>query len=180
MKRRPPWLLAMLMTSAALSAAIGAMATTASPVPPKAASAPTTRLGVAIADDLKQRTATDARQASALDLREQTLRAAQARLNATLKAKEQADQAATSNAGTGRTGGAGDTPDQFETLARIYQAMKPAKAAPVFSRLDIDVQYLVAKRMRERSTAMILAAMQPEAAARLSMALAGKKPETGK
>lgn len=179
MKRQRPWLLTMLMTSAALSAAIGAMATTA-PAPPTAASAPTTRLGVAIADDLKQRSVTDASQASALDLREQTLRATQARLNATLKAKEQADKAATSNAATGRAPNNGDAPDPFDTLARIYQAMKPAKAAPVFSRLDIDVQYLVAKRMRERSTAMILAAMQPEAAARLSMALAGKKSETGK
>jgi flagellar motility protein MotE (MotC chaperone) len=179
MKQQRPWLLTMLITSAALSAAIGAMATTA-PAPPKVASAPTTRLGAAIADDLKQRAAADAGQANALDLREQTLRAAQARLNATLKAKEQADQSATSNSAAGRAPGGADTPDQFDTLARIYQAMKPAKAAPVFSRLDLDVQYLVAKRMRERSTAMILAAMQPEAAARLSMALAGKKPETGK
>ncbi|WP_010410974.1 magnesium transporter MgtE N-terminal domain-containing protein [Citromicrobium sp. JLT1363] len=52
--------------------------------------------------------------------------------------------------------------------------MKPKQAAPVFEQLDIDVQIAVARKMRERSTAQILAAMTPQGAARLSMALAGK------
>ncbi|MDB5670946.1 MAG: signal peptide protein, partial [Alphaproteobacteria bacterium] len=59
---------------------------------------------------------------------------------------------------------------------RIYQSMKPAKAAIVFEQLAMDVQMQVAKRMRDRSTAMIMAAMTPNGAASLSMALARKHP----
>ena len=66
-------------------------------------------------------------------------------------------------------------PDQFDDLAKIYQAMKPAAAALVLEQLDLDVQMRVAQRMRERSTAMILAAMTPKAAAALTMALARRQ-----
>jgi flagellar motility protein MotE (MotC chaperone) len=55
--------------------------------------------------------------------------------------------------------------------------MKPAKAAVVFEKLAMDVQMKVAQRMRERSTAMILASMTPKGAAALSMALARRYPE---
>ena len=54
--------------------------------------------------------------------------------------------------------------------------MKPAKAAVIFERLDMEVQTEVAKRMRERSTALIVSNMSPNAAVQLSMALAGKRP----
>ena len=54
--------------------------------------------------------------------------------------------------------------------------MKPAKAAPVFEQLDLEVQYLVAKKMRERSAALLLAAMSPDAAAELSRRMAGRPP----
>jgi flagellar motility protein MotE (MotC chaperone) len=50
--------------------------------------------------------------------------------------------------------------------------MKPAKAAIVFEQLDLDVQLKVARKMRERSTGMMLAAMTPKGAARLTMAMA--------
>ena len=168
-----PAMLVMLIGAAATSAAMSA-AGIASP-PHEAASAephaPATRLGTAITDDIAQRDSKAAREARALDLREQAVKAAQARLAASLTAQQQA-------AGSPAAGqpGAAATPDQFDTLARIYAAMKPAKAAPVFAQLDLEVQYLVAKKMRERSAAMLLAAMEPDAAARLSMALAGKKP----
>jgi flagellar motility protein MotE (MotC chaperone) len=172
-------MLTMLIGSATLSVGIGAIAAANAPAT-ATKSAPKTRLGASISDDLKQRATADAGQASALDLREQTIRAAQARLNASLKAKQEAEKAspdAAGEAGAGTGTSPGSTPDQYDTLARIYQAMKPAKAAPVFAQLDLEVQYLVAKKMRERSTAMILAAMDPQAAARISMALAsGKKP----
>ena len=46
---------------------------------------------------------------------------------------------------------------------------------PECVRLDMDVQMEVAQRMRDRSTALILAAMTPQGAAALSMALARKR-----
>ena len=38
------------------------------------------------------------------------------------------------------------------------------------------MQYLVAKKMRDRSAALLLAAMSPDAAAKLSMRMAGRLP----
>ena len=104
---------------------------------------------------------------SALDLREQAARAAEARLTTQMQTRPPADSRANARPDPQE--------DQFDSLARIYQAMKPAKAAKVFEQLDLEVQLGVAKRMRDRSTAMLLAAMTPEGAARLSMALAGRE-----
>lgn len=166
-----PALLTMLIGAAALTAAMSAVGI-ASPVAQQSGNkAPATRLGTSIADDLARQQSKAAGEARALDLREQAIKAAQARLAASAQAAGQVPA-------NGAPGGpnAEPVPDQFDTLARIYQAMKPAKAALVMSQLDIDVQYMVAKRMKERATAAILAAMDPQSAARLTMALAGKKP----
>ena len=53
--------------------------------------------------------------------------------------------------------------------------MKPARAAPIFEKLDIEVQSQVARRMRDQVTAQIMSNMSPAAAVKLSMALAGRK-----
>jgi len=126
-----------------------------------------TRLGTAIDDDLNARDADAARRARALDLREQAARAAEARLKAQLEAQK-AEQSPATDPNAPPPG------QQYDDLAKIYQAMKPAKAAVIFEQLDLDVQMQVAQRMRERATGMILAAMSPKAAATLSMALAHK------
>ncbi|WP_375419899.1 MotE family protein [uncultured Sphingomonas sp.] len=133
---------------------------------------PQTRLGVAIADDVDARDKSAVRRGRSLDLREQAIRAAEARLKADLETR-----AAPVGAGAPGIVAAGEpaVPDQFDDLAKIYQAMKPAAAALVLEQLDLDVQMRVAQRMRERSTAMILAAMTPKAAAALTMALARRQ-----
>ena len=130
-----------------------------------AAEAPTSRLGVAIASDISARDTAAARRNRALDLREQAAQAAESRLRA-------APQPAVATPG-GEAPAAG--PDQYDDLARIYQVMKPAAAAVVLEQLDLDVQMRVAQKMRERSTAMILAAMTPKGAAALTMAMARRR-----
>ncbi|HEU0065902.1 MAG TPA: hypothetical protein VFQ57_01540 [Sphingomonas sp.] len=133
---------------------------------------PRNRLGVAIDSDLSARDRQAAGRRRALDLREQAVRAAEARMrsNAPTQTDPDAAAAATQNGGGGA--GADGGTDQYDNLARIYQAMKPAAAATVLEQLDLDVQMRVAQKMRERSTAMIMAAMTPKAAATLTMALA--------
>lgn len=154
-----PSLLLLMAGASALTVIANAAALTA----PQQAAAPKTRLGNAIEQDLKTNEAAAARRKRALDLREQTAKAAEARLQAELEARQK------------ETAAGGEPAEaQFDNLARIYQAMKPAKAAMVFEQLDMEVQMKVAQRMRERSTAMILAAMTPKGAAALSMALARK------
>ncbi|RYY34104.1 MAG: hypothetical protein EOP59_16795, partial [Sphingomonadales bacterium] len=61
---------------------------------------------------------------------------------------------------------------RYSDLARIFQSMKPAKAAPVFEKLTPEVQFQVAQRMRDRNAAMMMQAMSADAAATLGMALA--------
>jgi len=139
-----------------------------------ASDVPETRLGAAIKQDIATRDQATARRNRALTLREQVAKASEERIKADLRARqEQADVAVATPAGPGHP--TEDT--QYDELAKIYQAMKPARAAAVFEQLDMDVQMKVAQRMRERSTAMILAAMSPSGAADLSMSLARKAPK---
>jgi flagellar motility protein MotE (MotC chaperone) len=154
---RPSLLLMTAAVSALAAAANGVSA--ASPQDGPA----TTRLGTSIQSDLNAHDSAAARRKRALDMREQAAAAAEARLQAQAEAGRKAAAA----------GPAAATPEaQFDELARIYQAMKPARAAPVFEQLTMEVQLKIAQRMRERSTAMLLAAMTPKGAAALSMALA--------
>lgn len=126
---------------------------------------PSTRLGTQVAGELAQQRRSSAQRDRALDLREQALKAAQQRM------ARQAKEAATPPAPTGSPTPSPDD-KRYEDLARIFQAMKPARAAPVFEKLTPAVQLQVARRMRERSAALIMSAMSPESAAALGMALA--------
>ena len=163
MHRLRPRLLVLTAIAAAFSiVANGVGAVTAAKAPP------TTRLGVAIQKDVTAMEAAATQRNRALDLREAAARATEARLKADLAERVPAPGKA------GAEAGAPEPDEQFDSLARVYQAMKPARAAAIFEQLDIDVQMQVAKRMRDRSTAMILAAMSPKGAATLSMALARK------
>ncbi|EIZ78740.1 hypothetical protein WSK_2788 [Novosphingobium sp. Rr 2-17] len=157
-----------------LLTAIAAMLSTVTHAVTAASDVPESRLGTAIKQDIATRDQATARRNRALVLREQVAKASEERIKADLRARqEQADLAAATSAGPGRT--ADDA--QYDNLAKIYQAMKPARAAAVFEQLDMDVQMKVAQRMRERSTAMILASMSPAGAADLSMSLARKTPK---
>lgn len=162
-----------LLVLTAIAATLSTVAQGMTAVAP-AEDAPPTRLGTAIKQDLATRDQSTARRNRALALREQVAKATEERIKADLRARqEQADLAANA----GGPGGKSAADAQYDNLARIYQAMKPAKAALIFEQLDLDVQMKVAVRMRERSIAMILAAMSPAAAADLSMSLAHKSPK---
>lgn len=162
---RPSLLLLM-----AAASAIAAVANAASIATGDQDGTAKTRLGNSIERDLSARDQDAAKRQRALDLREQAAKAAEARLAADVEAKQKEAAAGA----PGAPGAPSPAEAQFDELARIYQAMKPAKAAVVFEQLDMEVQMKVAQRMRPTSTASILAAMSPRAAAALSMALARK------
>jgi flagellar motility protein MotE (MotC chaperone) len=61
---------------------------------------------------------------------------------------------------------------RIQMLVKIYEAMKPQDAAQIFDQLDMPVLLRVLKRMKERKTAPILAAMSPEKAKAITTALA--------
>jgi flagellar motility protein MotE (MotC chaperone) len=151
-------LLPLLATAATLSIVTHALEAAEAPPP--------TRLATAIREELAARDKALADKARAIELRERAARAIEQRMAATPP-----EPAAPAAPAAGPKAGA-ETPAPYESLATIYQAMKPAKAAAVMERLELPVQVEIASRMRERSAALILAQMQPDAAAALSMALA--------
>lgn len=132
------------------------------------AGAPATRLGAAIEDGLSNRARALEERERSLELRAavaaatekraadrlQALAAERARLEQLHAAQKEAENA------------------RLQSLARVYAAMRPKEAALRLSELELDLQVDIAIRMKERVTANILGAMQPEAAAKLSAALA--------
>ena len=174
-----PSLLMMMAGAAALSTlahGVSASGTSQEKAPAKASQS---RLGSAIQSEMSENRQTAKERERALDLREQAIRASEKRLKDSVQNQQQqrprADDAAATRAGA-KADKEAEEAETLDQLARIYQSMKPKQAAVVFEQLDIDVQIAVARKMRERSTAQILAAMTPAGAARLSMALAGKRP----
>ncbi|MBB5685257.1 MotE family protein [Sphingobium boeckii] len=164
-----PSLLAITAGFAGLTAFANAMAAGADPAP--------TRMGVSIQQSMGERDQALAKQKRGLELREQATRAAEARLKASVEARKTTAANAENPALAAQAQAAAleENAQPFDDLARIYQTMKPGKAAPIFERLDLDVQLQIARRMRERSTALILSSMSPNAAVQLSMALAGHR-----
>ncbi len=58
-----------------------------------------------------------------------------------------------------------------DRLAKMYEAMKPDKAAEILSALDMDVSLAIFARMKERQAARILSFMAPGRAAQISTRL---------
>ncbi len=57
-------------------------------------------------------------------------------------------------------------------LVKIYQSMKPKKAARIFEKLNMDILLKVAERMKERKLAPIMAKMNPDKAREMTVELA--------
>lgn len=130
-----------------------------------------TRLGASIGDDLAARDRQTAQKARALDLREQAARAAEARLRAAGTSPTSSQPGADPSAAAPPPAKVSEE-QRYAELARIYQAMKPKAAAQVLQQLALPLQVEVCRRMRERATALILAAMDPLKAASLTTAMA--------
>lgn len=58
-----------------------------------------------------------------------------------------------------------------ERLAKMYEAMKPDRAAEILVSLDLDVTLAIFARMKERQAARILSFMDPGRAAQISTRL---------
>jgi flagellar motility protein MotE (MotC chaperone) len=62
----------------------------------------------------------------------------------------------------------------LKNLVVMYESMKPKDAARIFDRLGIDVLLPVVQRMNPRKMSEVLAAMSPEAAEKLTVAIASR------
>ncbi len=61
--------------------------------------------------------------------------------------------------------------ESAQKLAKMFDAMKPASAAPIFTSLDRDTALDILVRMKEKSAAKLLSAIDPGFAAQLSTKL---------
>src|SRR5713226_409387 len=129
----------------------------------------------AILERLQERRTELETRARELEMRESLIKAAEkrlegrvaelkdleARVNQTVQMKEESDAA------------------RFKNLVTMYENMKAKEAAKIFDRLDIRVLLEVATQLNPRRMSDILAQMTPEAAERLTVALAAR-PEKDK
>ncbi|MBU0742408.1 hypothetical protein KKG45_07320 [bacterium] len=63
---------------------------------------------------------------------------------------------------------------QAAKLSKVYEAMKPASAAPILATLDLDIVLQILANMKDRQAAKILANMNPGLAAEISTRLSAR------
>ncbi len=132
-----------------------------------AASGPTASEADVMESLAQRREQLDARERE-IDMREKVIAAAEKRVEeriAELKAIEQNIETMF---------GARDDQEekQLASLVKTYEAMKPADAAEIFNKLDINVTLDVISRIKPAKAAPILAAMKPERAEQVTVELA--------
>ncbi len=103
-----------------------------------------------------------------LDLRENLLRAAEERIEERLSELRAIEE----RLSTVEAAREEAVDERLANLITMYETMKPKDAAEVFNRLDLPVLVEVASRIKARTMAEILAAMSPDRAEALTVALA--------
>jgi flagellar motility protein MotE (MotC chaperone) len=140
---------------------------TVEPLIPLASGSPSER---AILERLQQRREELARQASELDMRENLLKAAEQRIAARIAELKQLE----ATVGTAQREKEEADAQRMRSLVVMYEAMKPKDAARIFDRLDIGILVDVTTAMKPAKVADVLAAMDSDAAKRLTVALANR------
>ncbi len=145
--------------------------TSSSPSPSAGDGLPSRSLSRAERDlvaDLEERRRALEKRESQLALKEQVLAATERRIQGEIKRLEQikaeiAELVQSFNAAEDK---------KLASLVKVYESMKPKDAAPIFQRLDLDIQERLARQMKAAKMAALLANMDPEAAKQLTSRLA--------
>ena len=103
-----------------------------------------------------------------IELREQLLQQAEERLEARLQGLRDGRRPAAVEAALANEAAR----EGLKNLVVMYETMRPKEAARVFDRLGLDILVPVVLEMNPRKMAEVLAVMSPEAAERLTVALA--------
>jgi flagellar motility protein MotE (MotC chaperone) len=136
--------------------------------PPEPAPQPASTSERALLERLGERRDELQQRAREMDMRERLLedaeRKLEGRINELKTLEEKAEAAATKR---------GDTEaGALRNLVTMYESMKPKDAAKIFDRLSHDVLVPVVLQMKPAKMAEVLAVMMPEAAEKLTVALA--------
>ncbi len=103
-----------------------------------------------------------------LELREQVLAAAEARLNKRFQELKALEAKIDSDVERQEK----QVAEEILDLVKIYESMKAKNAARIFNRLDLDIMLKVVKQMQPRKMADVLSEMDTEMAEQLTIALA--------
>ncbi|TGD99119.1 hypothetical protein EU555_13695 [Methylobacterium nonmethylotrophicum] len=145
------------------------------PEAPRPAAEPVSSSERAILEKLGQRRDALQQRSRDLETREQLIenaeRKLESRINDLRTLEQKGDDAAARRAEAEAAG--------LKSLVTMYETMKPKEAARVFDRLKLDVLVPVVVGMNPRKMAEVLAVMQPEAAERLTVALAQRARGAG-
>jgi len=118
----------------------------------------------------KRREALDQRQADQ-DRRELTLKAVEQRVDEKIAQLKQIQ--AQVDAAIGKS--AAEDDERIKSLVHIYENMKPKDAATIFEGMEMPALLQLLTRMKDLKTAPILAAMAPDKARAVTVALAQRK-----
>ncbi len=140
----------------------------AQPLPPP--SSPSER---AILERLQERRGSLDERARELEMRENLLRAAEKKVDGRIGELKEVEDRISAGARAEKE----EADRQMRTIVVMYETMKPKDAARVFDRLNISVLMPIATAMNPRKMAEVLAVMSPEAAERLTVALANRSRE---
>ncbi len=139
------------------------------PLPPT----PTSSSERAVLERLQERRGAIDERAKEMEMREALLQAAERKLDGRINDLKAIEERLDAGARAEKA----EIDKQLRTVVVMYETMKPKDAARVFDRLKLDVLVPVATAMKPARMAEILAAMSPEAAERLTVALATRGVE---
>jgi flagellar motility protein MotE (MotC chaperone) len=122
----------------------------------------------AVLESLGKRRKTLDKQEGQLDLREKLLQATEERIQKRVDELKQLEKRIEGVVDEKRKQEEGE----IAALVTMYESMKPKDAARIFDRLDLPVLLKVVRQMKPRKMADILGKMSPEAAEKLTVAIA--------
>ena len=129
----------------------------------------------AVLERLQERRGAIDDRAREIDLREGLLQAAERKLDGRINELKEIE----SRVDAGARAEQADAERQLKMLVIMYESMKAKDAARVFDRLKLDVLVPIATTMKPARMSEILAAMSPEAAEKLTVALAMRGRDAG-
>jgi flagellar motility protein MotE (MotC chaperone) len=127
----------------------------------------------AILERLQERRGAIDDRAKELELRENMLKAAERKVDGRLGELKEVEDRISAGARAEKE----EADKQMKTIVIMYETMKPKDAAKVFDRLNLAVLVPIVTAMNPRKMSEVLAVMTPDAAERLTVALANRSRE---
>jgi flagellar motility protein MotE (MotC chaperone) len=127
----------------------------------------------AVLERLQERRGTMDQRAQELEMRENLLKAAERKLDGRINELKDIETKLDAGAQAEKA----EADKQIKTVVIMYESMKPKEAARVFERLNLQVLVPIVTAMKPARMSEILAAMSPESAEKLTVALASRGRE---